>query len=312
MSDFYFVPAERLNLSDAAKRRIWRFEAALIGAGLWVFRLLPLRMGRWLAEKSFATLGGWNRRAQIVYENLCVAFPDASPAEMRRYVRGTFGHLGQAMAELAQLDKIWDAGCVGFELAPGAKQPSPDRPTVFVTAHVSAWEFTPLVARRFGFDIPIIYAPERNPYVDTRLNKMRRAYQSQLISSEGGLFSFMRALKRGQSVGMTVDTKLKGAPDLPFFGLDTPTNTGPASLAERFQIDLVPVLGERLAGGRYRVVIQAPIKARNPEATQQERIHDMTQQINHVFEGWIRARPGEWLCLRRRWPKQTYQQLGIR
>ncbi|NNC23703.1 lysophospholipid acyltransferase family protein [Salinisphaera sp. USBA-960] len=311
MGDFYFVPAGKLNLSDKVRRWIWRFEAALIGAGLRVFRWLPFRAGRWLAEKSFAALGMYNRRAKNARRNLSVAFADTSPRVIRGYVRRTFGHLGQAMAELAHLDKIWATGRVSFELAPGANQPSSDRPTVFVTAHVGAWEFTPLVARHFNLEIPVIYSPERNPYVDAQLNELRGVYKSELVANRGGLLSFIRALRAGKSVGMTADTRLKGAPDVPFFGHDAPTNTGPAWLAERYGVDLVPVLGERVSGGCYRVTIFAPIVASDPDAVQSERVHDMTHQINRVFEHWIHERPGEWLCLKSRWNRPVYRQLGI-
>lgn len=311
MGDFYFVPAGRLRLSDAAKRSIWRFEAAVIGAGLCVFRWLPFRLGRWLAKVSFRVFGVWNRRAVAARHNLAVAFADKSPAQIRGLVGRTFGHLGEAMAELANLDKIWANQRVEVELAPGATTPSPARPTVFVTAHVGAWELTPLVARQFGLNIPVIYAPERNPYIDARLNKMRRVYQSELIANRGGLLAFIGALRAGKSVGMTADTRLKGAPEVSFFGSETPTNTGPAWLADNYDVDFVPVLGQRLTGGCYKVIVNPPIKPTDSEAAQSDRVEDMTAQLNRVFEDWIRSYPGEWLCLKHRWPRSTFRQLGI-
>lgn len=204
-----------------------------------------------------------------------------------------------------------DVGRVEFELLPGADYPRKDQPTVFVSAHVGAWELTPLVSRYYGLDAPVIYAPERNPFVDARLRKMRRTYKNELVPNRGGLSVFMRALRQGKSVGMTADTQLKGAPELEFFGVDTPTNTGPASLAARYGADVVPVLCKRLSGGRYQILIHPPIKPTNIDAEPSARALDITQQLNWLFEDWIRGYPGQWLCLKRRWADSTYRQFGV-
>jgi KDO2-lipid IV(A) lauroyltransferase len=273
---------------------------------LGAFRLLPLKSAMGLAGSVSAVLGPYSRRADRVRENLAVAFPDTSSKELECLMRASFRHVGVAIAELTRLDQIWRERDkrIEFVVQPGAPTPAPERRTVFVTAHVGAWQVVPLVAPRYGLTVPIIFSPEKNPFVARRLAKLRGAFGCPLVASGGGIRVLMHALDEGQSIGLTVDTRLDAGEPLPFFGEDAPTNTAPARLALRYGCDLVPVRAERLADARYRVNICAPIQPRDPHAAVAEQARDMTRQINALFETWIRAKPGEWVCMKRRWPKE--------
>jgi KDO2-lipid IV(A) lauroyltransferase len=46
-----------------------------------------------------------------------------------------------------------------------------------------------------------------------------------------------------------------------------------------------------------------PITSRIPDASIDEQANDMTEQVNQCFEQWISETPGQWLCMKRRWPK---------
>lgn len=313
MSDFYFFPKRFSRAPAPVKRMIWRAEAVLVGGTLGCFRCLPYTLGHRLARTIFSTLGGYTERAAQVQRNLGVVFPDASTGRRRRLTRATFGHLGMAMAELASVDRVWRARRQRLEFVehPGAQVPSPEHRSVFVTAHTGAWEFTPLIGPHYAIDLPIIYAPERNPYVDKRLAKFRAGYGSRLIVNKGGVRTLMRALDSGASVGLTADTRMDAGESLTFFGEQAHTNTTPARLALRYGCNMVPVRAERLPGGRYRIHIYPPIIADTACADTTERARDMTNQLNRLFEDWIRTMPGEWLCMKRRWPQLVYQRLGL-
>jgi KDO2-lipid IV(A) lauroyltransferase len=60
-----------------------------------------------------------------------------------------------------------------------------------------------------------------------------------------------------------------------------------------------------LLGGRFRITAYPPVVADDPAASVAEQAADMTAKLNVLFEQWIREAPGEWLCLARRWPKET-------
>ena len=211
------------------------------------------------------------------------------------------------LVELVWLNKIWDhrQQRIEFQLLPGAKRPSNERPTIFIAAHVGAWQFTPLVGPHYGITMPVLYTAEANPYVHSQMRKMRRAYGGPLVNREGGVRVLMRALEKKHSIGLTLDTRLDSGEPLPFFGEDAWTNTVAARLALRYDCDLVPLLADRLPKGRFRVSVLPPIQARDATVSLAEQSRDMVTQVNQLFEQWISERPGEWFCMKRRWPKAT-------
>jgi len=259
---------------------------------------------------AFALFGPHSPRAAKIRQNLRLAFPHKSEEKIDQTMRGVYRHLGTAMAELVRLNKIWRERDqrLEFHLCPGAIKPTPQRKTVFVTAHCGAWQLTPLVAPHYGLTVPLIYAPEENPYVDRKLAKLRKAFGSPLVSRDGGIRVLMRALDKGHSIGLTMDTRMDSGEALPFFGELALTNTAPARLALRYGCDVVPVLAQRRPNARYKINIFAPIVPRDPSADADEQARDITRQINALFETWISDMPDQWLCMKRRWPKEAYRR----
>ncbi|ROO28452.1 lysophospholipid acyltransferase family protein [Salinisphaera japonica] len=309
MPRFYFSSQRSQDVSGWLARPMWLAEAAAIGLVVAVVRALPLRgalaLGAWLGH----VLGRFSPRIDKVRSNLRVVFSSADAPELDRLTRASFANVGVAFAELVNLRRIWRArrSRLEFNEMPGATTPTAERRTVFVTAHLGPWQMTPLIGPEYGMTIPVIYAPEQNPYVDRLLNRFRAVFDAPLVARDGGMRAFVRALRQGQSIGLTVDTRLDSGESVSFFGEPAMTNTMPARLALKFDCDLVPVLAERLPGGRFRVNIHPPITPADLQAPNDDQVLDMSRQINALFEREILARPEQWLCLKRRWPKQVYQ-----
>ncbi|GAB3680101.1 lysophospholipid acyltransferase family protein [Salinisphaera aquimarina] len=314
MARYYFLPQRLQKAVRLPQRLVWWVEYIVIGGLIELFKRLPIRLSMRFAAFVFGLFGPYTPRADKVRGNLTVAFPQTPDTRLEELMRDSYRHLGVAIAELASLKQIWRERerRIEFTLEPGAVMPTPDKRSVFVTAHLGAWQLTPLIGPHYGVTLPVIYAPEQNPLVDRKLGAMRRAFGGPLVSRDGGIRVLMRALDQGQSIGLTADTRMDAGESLPFFDEPAMTNTAPARLALRYDCDLVPVLAERLPGARYRVKLFAPIRARADAADRQARVQDMTGQLNRLFEQWIRDRPDQWLCLKRRWPKAVYKRLQAR
>ncbi|MFM7784412.1 MAG: lysophospholipid acyltransferase family protein, partial [Gammaproteobacteria bacterium] len=115
--------------------------------------------------------------------------------------------------------------------------------------------------------------------------------------------TLLEELRAGHSVGLACDTRMDQGEELPFLGQTVLGNTVPARLALRTGCPLVPVLAERLPGRRYRISVLAPVEPGEAGASDGERARAMSVLLMAQFESWVRARPAEWMCLARRFPK---------
>ncbi len=54
------------------------------------------------------TVGPWLPEHRVGQKNLRMAFPEKSPAEIERILRGVWDNLGRVAAEFAHIDRLWD------------------------------------------------------------------------------------------------------------------------------------------------------------------------------------------------------------
>jgi KDO2-lipid IV(A) lauroyltransferase len=306
VAQYYLIPKSLADRFPALGRAARVLEAKLLQGLFWcVQRLRPEHATR-IAGALFAAVGPFTEKARKAERNLAVAFPERDAAWRRRTVRGIFRSLGEAAAELIKMERIWQERDERLEFAwsPAAKaHVDAGGATVFVSAHVGAWQLTNLIARERGLRVSTVYAPESNPLLHDAVQDLRRAFGVQLVPTEAGVRPLIRELKAGHSVGLATDTRLNTGELLPFFGREALTNTTAARLALRTGAALIPVHCLRLGGARYRIVILDPLQPRDPAADPEAQALDLSRQINAQFEDWIRATPAEWICLKRRWPK---------
>ena len=89
---------------------------------------------------------------------------------------------------------------------------------------------------------------------------------------------------------------LDGAP-IEFLGHPAPTGTAIAALAARFGVPMIPAYGTRAADGvEIAIDFEAPIAPGSAEA--------MTQAAADSLSARVRARPGQYYWLHRRWVKR--------
>jgi KDO2-lipid IV(A) lauroyltransferase len=71
-------------------------------------------------------------------------------------------------------------------------------------------------------------------------------------------------------------------------------------MAYHLDCAVIPVRIERLAGARYRAVFEPPLAVPRTGDRKAD-IEAATIALNEVVEGWVRARPEQWLWLHKRW-----------
>jgi KDO2-lipid IV(A) lauroyltransferase len=306
VSQYYLIPKRIARaLPWLGKAGLW-FEAQGFRFIFWVTNKLSLERACRIGGFAFELVGPHTAKARKALINLSVAFPESSEQWRRDTMREIFRSLGYAAAELIKLNSIWAERDqrLEFVIQPGAlSHLQAGGGTMFVCAHTGPWQLTNLIALHCDLSISTIYAPESNPYLRDMMLDLRQAFGVKLVPTDAGVRPLVKELNAGRCVGMAMDTRLDTGKLIPFFGRDALTNTSAARLALRTDAAIIPIRAERLAGFRFRVTVYDPLTSDIPDAPAEEQALDITRKINSCFESWIREAPGQWICLKRRWPK---------
>lgn len=306
MAEHLLVPKRLTRALPWLRRAAWHLEALCIRAIVWFLRSLSPERSLAIAMRVMRAMGPVMPMWDKVRRNLALAFPELGVAERAELRRSIFAHLGAAVSELVAIERLWEQREERLEFVadPGIQGILGEkRPMVLVTAHVGAWQLTNFIAARYQFPLTSLYAPESNPLLADLTFSLRNALPCTWLSRDDSIKRLITELRSGRSVGLACDTRLDQGAELPYFGLPSMTNTVPARLALRQGCELIPVHVARLPGARYRITMEAPVVASNPQDSAAAQALDMSSQLNARFERWIRATPGEWMCLARRFPK---------
>ncbi len=290
----------------------WLLQGLALLAFWGLCKLLPpahaSRFGSGLLER----LGPRSAKHRHVLRNLRVAFPELPEDGIAALARQVWGTLGSVLAEYPHLGRLLRSGAddhldVVTDGAASALQSG--APAIFASAHVGNWELAAgTVCLRLGLPLHGVYGPQENPLADRMVQRFRKALGCGMVAKENSLRELVRALREGRSIGFVVDQRVDGSPLVPFFGVPAATAISPAWLAIRFGCPLLPVRVERLPGARFRVTIGPPLPV--PEqGSDEERALEMTRALNERFEAWIRERPGQWMCTKRRWSKREVRKV---
>lgn len=308
MPQYYLLPKRLAKKVPATRKPVWLLEAALLRSLITMVRLLPFSAAAGLLAWLFGIMVYRNaKKRKVVRRNLSFVKPDLSREELEPLVKEVLRSTGLAAAELFLADKVWRQRHerIEFDVHPEALAiMQAGQSAVFFSAHIEAWQYCSFLSLEYGVNLSILYAREANPWLHHRFLQLRQNTGARMVESQGGVKTFMRELSLGHSVGAAFDGRLDGGEDYPFFGVNTATN----DLAPRLSLrgyPLIPSRCRRLPGHRYRVEIMAPLKPRNPQASRREQTRDLALQVLAYYEEWITQDPGQWLCLKRRWPKDA-------
>lgn len=305
---FLLIHLERARRRGLLLRIVWGLEALLLFALWLLFRALPVEAASALGRRALRTWGPRFRKSENVRRNLALACPERSAAELDALLRETWGNYGAVLAEYPHIGRIWREGRgERVEVRGGERLEAIARsgqPVIFALAHLANWNLPALLARRYGFPLVAVESPLRNPLLARLFERTRSALGCDFVDKAHGPRELLRRLARGQSVVFLADTRIDPGVPVPLFGQDVPTTTVPARLALRTGCHLLPARVERLAGVRFRVTIEPPIRPEHADADPKQQALEMTRKLNDRYTAWIRERPEQWLCFKRRAPKQ--------
>ncbi|KAA0252341.1 lysophospholipid acyltransferase family protein [Acidobacteria bacterium ACD] len=181
------------------------------------------------------------------------------------------------------------------------------RGAILVTAHVGNYELGGLFLRDLGLDLAVVYAPDPSPAVERHRAQAREAMGIRGIpvtSSPLSSVSVLRALEENTFVAIQGDRDYSGTGRrLPFFGRTASFPIGPYRLAAAAGAPLLPVFVLMDPDGRYRTVVEAPIRVAEPPSRRDREaaLLEAAERFVAILERTIREHPSQWFCFAPFW-----------
>lgn len=287
-----------------AQAAAWRLQALALKLFWGVSARMPPVRASAFGRRVMRFTGPVTSKHGDVLANLRTAFPEKPDAEIRELGRDMWASLGATLAEYPHLKTLGEAPDLEIVNFTGVEDLQAGGPFIFVSAHLANWELMAFTIRALSGPTCMIYNPQKNPYLEAMVQARRAVITDHYVPVQNALHGLYRSLRRGHSVALLVDYRVKGGDLIPFFGVPATTTTAPAWLAARTGCGVLPVGAERLGDARYRITLRPLMHMKPCGKPSREDIEAFTAEINKEIENLIRVAPGQWLCTKKRWPRK--------
>jgi len=247
------------------------------------------------------------RLRSVGMRNLGLAFPEKSRRERARILRGEFTSLGRQLAEVCLFPKytLDNVGRVvvydGFENYERAF--ARGKGVLFLTAHFGGWELSAFVHSMHGHWMHVVMRPMDNVHLDALIRRYRTMHGNQAVSKDESVRGLLSAMKKGEVVGILMDTNMTPPQGIfvDFFGVPACTASGLARIALRTDAAVVPTFTIWDSALReYRLRFDPAvnlIRTGDDEAD----TNANTALFTKIIENYVRRYPDQWLWVHRRW-----------
>ena len=274
------------------------------------------QISRWLGPEAGSSFGAAVLRSiagvfphqRQIRSNVAKLFTHLSPDDQQQLTRAIIANFGRILAEYPHLKTILASEAdrrIEFGAAtPGAALSADRPPAIFIAAHQDNWEILAALSRPLRRRLSVVTTPRSNPLIE-RLLRGSRSTGLVHLERNRAMRGMIKSIQSGGSVVVLADHRFEAGRMIPFGGRLAATAIGPARLALKLGCDLVPTRIERMGPVRFRITTYPAVLPDPAIQDEGERAVDMMRQVNLLFEIWIRARPEQWICLKRRWPKRS-------
>jgi len=180
-----------------------------------------------------------------------------------------------------------------------------DQKIILVTAHYGNWELLPLsLAAKFG---PLTGVGRKldSDSMDKILSTNREQFDIEMLDKKGAMKEMITVLKNNRMLGLLVDQNTSANEGILVDFFDKPVRHTPSAaiLARRFDALIIPAFITRDSYPHCTITFYKPIVTDKTEDKEKD-IFESVQKQAKITEEIIRAQPGEWFWLHKRWKNQ--------
>ncbi len=283
-----------------------RLETIAFKAVMGLFRMMGRDRASAFGGALFRVVGPRISRHKKALASMARALPELPEAEREAAMMEMWDNLGRVAGEYAHLDTFTSLGddadisVEGHEvLAPFADS---GKAAIFVSGHFANWELSALAGVEAGVEVAAVYRAPNNPAIDAWITRTRQAnvVPHQVPKGPAGARELVKCLRSGISLCLLADQKMNDGIESDFFGRPAMSPAAPATMALRYDVPIIPVSFVRVEDTRFAVKFWPPLEFEKTGDMQAD-VAAVTGMINRFLEDCIRAHPGQWLWLHRRW-----------
>lgn len=225
-----------------------------------------------------------------------------SPAGVRRYSRELFLNYAVYLADWARFVMLDSQQVFSFfNTIEGEdvfhRAHRNGKGVIILAAHLGNWELGGIFCAHLGVPFNIITAQDEVQSIAQVRTHVRALHHVKTITIKKDpffLIDVVNVLRNNEVVAMLVDRYDRHNGILvDFFGEPSYFPAGPVVLAQLTQAPLLPTFTVLEPNGKYRLVVGDPV----PMEWSGDKTKDMyinVSRIAKIFEGYIRAYPGQW------------------
>lgn len=172
------------------------------------------------------------------------------------------------------------------------------RRAVFISGHFNNFELMALQIEKAGINLCAIYRPLNNVFLNKTMEEIRENFicKNQIKKGRSGTRQIIENIKKGNSVALMIDQRVREGIKINFFGKPASTTTIPAQLIKKYKCDLVPIYIERRKNNYFKMFVSEPIKIGNNKSIKQ-----ITEHLNKILEKMILKNVDQWIWTHDRW-----------
>ena len=284
------------------KRLRFKFEYYAFLALAAVMRALPLEFASHWSGIVWRLVAPRSRRHRRALNNLALAFPDKTPAEIEQIALSMWENLGRTFAEFFHIDRIFNSDRIEFESREvfEALRRNGGR-GVACGLHLGNWEILTQAGLRLGWRPAGVYQKIANPLVDRYVSALRAPFYpgGLMQKSPRTAVALLRYAREGGCVALLADQREGRGVAAPFFGRPAPSNPFPALVARSVNAPLYVFRAKRLDGVRFSVgITQVTV----PQTDDRDAdVEAATRNLQSTLEAMVRDVPDQWMWIHRRW-----------
>ena len=263
---------------------------------------LPLGLGYFIADLcTEAHFRLFPSRRHATLANLAVIVPRATRRERIRIARRMMRSYNRMMFEFFRLPHLTRQDLLHMIEFEGREHleaaVARGRGVVVTCTHIGNWELGAVMVAHCGYTLHAVAGVQLTRWLTTAVRETKSELAIHTVAPEDGFRKLLRALEHNDLVALMVDGDIfsHGTP-VDFFGKELQFPSGPGVLAQRTGALIICAYCDRVAPGRFRIVMEPPLDpATFPDTA------SLNAAVARTSERHIREHIDQWCIFRPLW-----------